>query len=65
MKNTQREQEILPEYAFDYAKAKPNRFAVIQSEAPVISPHPDIAGKVEIHGDILNSVPETDWDLPK
>jgi hypothetical protein len=26
--------------------------------------HPDIAGQVKIHGDILNSVPETEWDLP-
>lgn len=28
-------------------------------------PHPDIAGQVKIHGDILGSVPETDWDLPR
>ena len=28
-------------------------------------PHPDIAGQVKIHGDILSSVPETDWDLPR
>ena len=28
-------------------------------------PHPDIAGQIKIHGDILNSVPETDWDLPR
>ncbi len=28
-------------------------------------PHPDIAGRIKIHGDILTSVPETDWDLPR
>ncbi|MBK1725307.1 hypothetical protein [Thiocystis violacea] len=27
-------------------------------------PHPDIAGQVKIHGDILRSAPESDWDLP-
>ncbi len=28
-------------------------------------PHPDIVGQVKIHGDIISSVPETDWDLPQ
>ncbi len=28
-------------------------------------PHPDIAGRLKIHGDILSTVPETDWDLPR
>lgn len=28
-------------------------------------PHPDIAGQVKIHGDILNTVPESDWGLPR
>lgn len=28
-------------------------------------PHPDIVGKVRILGDTLDSVPETDWDLPR
>ena len=28
-------------------------------------PHPDIAGKMKIVGDILESVPESDWDLPQ
>jgi len=27
-------------------------------------PHPSIAGKMKIHGDIFNSVPESDWELP-
>jgi len=26
-------------------------------------PHPDIAGKVIIKGDIMNSLPSSDWDL--
>jgi hypothetical protein len=28
-------------------------------------PHPDIAGRVQIHGDIIGSVREQDWDLPR
>ena len=28
-------------------------------------PHPDIAGRVKIHGDILSSAQESDWDLPR
>ena len=28
-------------------------------------PHPVIAGQVKIHGDIINSVPEADWDFPQ
>jgi hypothetical protein len=28
-------------------------------------PHPDIAGKTRMLGDIISSVAETDWDLPK
>ncbi len=28
-------------------------------------PHPDIAGKTRILGDITSSVAESDWNLPK
>ncbi|AGX86946.1 hypothetical protein [Candidatus Symbiobacter mobilis] len=28
-------------------------------------PHPDIAGQVKIHSDILTSAPEQDWDLSR
>lgn len=41
---------------------------ILTVEEPAIAhrrPHPDIAGKIKIHGDILSSVPETDWDLPR
>ena len=27
------------------------------------TPHPDIAGKVIIKGDIIGSIPSSDWDL--
>lgn len=30
---------------------------------PLRQPHPDIAGKPRILGDIFSSVPETDWNL--
>jgi len=29
------------------------------------TPHPDIAGKVKIMGDIFNSVPSSDWDFSR
>ena len=28
-------------------------------------PHPDIVGKTRILGDIISSIPENDWGLPK
>ncbi len=36
---------------------------VHERQPPHRSPHPDIAGKTRILGDIISSVPETDWDL--
>ena len=27
-------------------------------------PNPDIAGKIKITGDIINAVPDSEWDLP-
>jgi hypothetical protein len=41
---------------------------VLKVDEPVIAhrrPHPDIAGQVKIHGDILKSVSENDWNLPQ
>jgi len=40
---------------------------VLAADEPVAvgrSPHPHIAGRVQINGDIRGSVPESDWDLP-
>jgi hypothetical protein len=36
-------------------------------EEPPVSrqPHPAIAGKMQILGDVLESVPESDWSLPR
>ncbi len=28
-------------------------------------PHSNIAGKIELKGDIFNTVPKSDWDLPQ
>ncbi len=28
-------------------------------------PHPDIAGKIQILANIVDSVPDTDWELPQ
>ena len=38
---------------------------VDEETAPSRRPHPDITGKMQIVGDILASVPEADWDLPR
>ncbi|AUB80984.1 hypothetical protein [Candidatus Thiodictyon syntrophicum] len=37
-----------------------------RNETPRVQrcPHPDIAGQVRIYGDILSTVPESDWNLP-
>ena len=38
----------------------------IDEESPVMRrPHPDIAGKMHILGDVLESVPNADWDMPR
>jgi len=31
---------------------------------PLRRPHPDIAGKLVINGDLFESTPSSDWDLP-
>jgi hypothetical protein len=28
-------------------------------------PHPDIVGKTKIYGNIMDTVPEADWNLPQ
>lgn len=33
--------------------------------AKVRHPHPDIAGKVRILGDVFDSTPDVDWDMPR
>jgi len=45
-------------------------FLVISEEAVLTAtlrrvPHPDIAGKVIIKGDIMSSEPSSSWDLPE
>lgn len=39
--------------------------AAAESRSPGRRPHPDIAGRIQIHGDILSTVPERDWDLSR
>jgi len=41
-----------------------------EGETPVTSrqrrhPHPDIAGRLTILGDVMSSAPTTDWNLPR
>ncbi|MGJ3247570.1 MAG: hypothetical protein ACFE0I_16035 [Elainellaceae cyanobacterium] len=55
-------------------KLPPNKqleaiFLVIDTvSAPTIkrrAPHPDIAGKMRILGDLIDTIPESDWNLPQ
>jgi hypothetical protein len=56
-------------------KLPPNKkleaiFLVISDDAVSMAafrrvPHPDIAGKVIIKGDIMSSAPSSSWDLPE
>ncbi len=41
-------------------------FLVMDEQPKAIrQPHPEIAGKVRILGDIFSSIPEVDWNLPE
>ena len=56
----------------EFPRLPPNKqleiiFRVLNDKTPgerLRTPHRDIAGKVCIIGDIINTVPESDWDLP-
>jgi hypothetical protein len=36
-----------------------------ESDVKRRTPHPDIAGKVTILGNIMDTIPEADWNLPQ
>jgi len=39
--------------------------SMLDNETPTIRhPHPDIAGKLIINGELFDSAPASDWDLP-
>ena len=39
--------------------------SILDDKAPIVrEPHPDIAGKLIIKGDLFDSVANGDWDLP-
>lgn len=44
-------------------------FLVLESTEPAAThrrrPHPDIAGRIRITGDIVDTAPAADWDLPQ
>jgi len=50
--------------AFNNRRVEINVLAADEPVAVGRRPHPHIAGRVQINGDILGSVPESDWDLP-
>jgi translation elongation factor EF-4 len=42
-KTEKKRDDLLPEYRFDYSKAKPNRFAARMSDAIAVVLEPDVA----------------------
>ena len=48
----------------DFVEFLAQRRTVIQGSPPLRYPHTDIAGKLIINGDIFDSAPASDWDLP-
>jgi hypothetical protein len=36
-----------------------------ETDRPHRRPHADIVGQIKIQGDILSTVPESDWDFPQ
>jgi hypothetical protein len=54
----------LPE-SFSNHKVEIIVLTVDEEAPPSRRPHPDIAGKMQIVGDILTTIPEADWDLPR
>jgi hypothetical protein len=42
-KRTAKHEELRPEYRFDYAKSKPNRFAAKMSQTVAVVLEPDVA----------------------
>ncbi len=41
--NEELEDDLLPEYNFDYSKAKPNRFATVKNENIIVKLEPEVA----------------------
>jgi hypothetical protein len=41
--NATADNEMLPEYKFDYSKSRPNRFAAMKKDRTVVLPDPDVA----------------------
>ena len=41
--NEELEDDLLPEYNFNYSKAKPNRFATAKNENIIVKLEPDVA----------------------
>ncbi len=48
----------------DFVEFLAQRRTVAIVPPPLRRPHPDIAGKLLINGNIFDSIPSSDWDLP-
>jgi len=62
-----KDRQVLIELPDSFNNHQVEIIILTMDDAPPVHrrPHPDIAGKIKIHGDILSSVPESDWDLPR
>ena len=64
--NEELEEDLLPEYNFDYSKAKPNRFAITNNDNITVKLEPDVAKVFKTSEDvnkalraIISAIPET------
>ena len=64
--NEELEEDLLPEYNFDYSKAKPNRFAMTKNDSITIKLEPDVAAVFKTSEDvnkalraIISAIPKT------
>ncbi len=48
----------------DFVEFIAQRRTVAMDLPPLRRPHPDIAGKLSINGELFDSAPSGDWDLP-
>ena len=62
-----KDRRVLIELPDSFNNHRVENIILTTDDAPLARrrPHPDIAGRLKIHGDILSTVPETDWDLPR
>ena len=63
--NEELEDDLLPEYNFDYSKAKPNRFATVKNENFIVKLDPDVAEVFRTSSEVNKALRAIISALPK